>query len=182
MADSINRLCLTKDEVEKYLTYSPKTGIFHWKVWKSGWCDNDGRVWPGKVAGDVACHGYRRICVNYERRLAHHLAYLLMTGSFPPKNIQVDHINGDRSDNRWCNLRLVTNSENQMNSKRRYDNTSGFKGVSFCNVTGRWFAYINKNKLRYDLGRYDEIGDAIAARKSAELKMFGAYSTYARGI
>lgn len=165
----------------KFLDYDPETGVFTWKTWKSGWCDNDGRVRPGQVAGDIGNRGYRRICVNYKRTLAHRLAFLLMTGAFPKKGQQIDHINGDRDDNRWCNLRLVTNSQNQMNAKRREDNSSGCRGVSFCKITRRWFAYINVDGRRKDLGRHTDLADAIAARKVAELKMFGAYSAHKRG-
>jgi hypothetical protein len=177
VADSTSPL--TAERARECVTYDPSTGEFRWKSFKSGKAETDGRVKPGDIAGDIGNRGYRRVCIDYQRVTAHRLAFLVMTGAFPPRGTQVDHINGDRSDNRWVNLRLATSSTNQMNAKRRSDNASGARGVSFCKITRKWYAYINVNGKRKDLGRHLSREDAAAARKAAEAEHFGEFS---RGI
>lgn len=90
--------------------------------------------------------------------------------------IQVDHIKHKRFDNRKSQLRIVDNSKNQMNSKKRKDNTSGCKGVSWHKKNGMWYAYINVNKKRIHLGYFHKLEEAIRVRKNAEKKYFGKYS------
>ena len=86
----------------------------------------------------------------------------------------VDHINGNILDNRKKNLRVVTQSQNGMNSKLSDNNTSGVAGVSKSG--NKWTAYIRLNKERIYLGIYDDFDDAVNARKKAEEKYFGEYS------
>ena len=72
-----------------------------------------------------------------------------------PKDMQVDHINGNRLDNRRCNLRLATDGQNMGNSKIPRHNTSGFKGVSWDKRREQWEAYISKKDKKIHLGRFD---------------------------
>lgn len=88
----------------------------------------------------------------------------------------VDHINHNVKDNRRINLRLVDNSKNQMNAKIRSNNSSGYAGVCFRKSTGKWYANIQVNKKRIQLGTFIKKEDAIKARKEAEEKFFGKYS------
>lgn len=87
----------------------------------------------------------------------------------------IDHINHDKADNRRSNLRIVTNSQNQMNSRNR-QNTSGHKGISWHIRKRKWIAYIGYNNRIVYLGIFDDINDAISARKNAEQKYFGEYA------
>lgn len=89
---------------------------------------------------------------------------------------EVDHINGNKLDNRRSNLRIVNSSQNKMNSAMRSDNKSGSKGVIFDKARGKWKAYIRKDKLMYNIGRYDTKTEATKARAEAEKALFGAYS------
>lgn len=91
---------ITKEEVEKLYTYCPSSGIF---------TDNS----TGKAVGSVYQDGYRYMYVNTKRVKAHRLAFLIVEGAFPKH--QVDHINRDRGDNRWENLRHATHKENMRN-------------------------------------------------------------------
>lgn len=91
-------------------------------------------------------------------------------------NIYIDHINHNKSDNRKLNLRLVTNSQNQMNRKTPLNNTSGVIGVSWSKSKQKWRAYIEKDSKYIHLGYYDEFEDAVAARKIGEEKYYGEYS------
>lgn len=88
----------------------------------------------------------------------------------------VDHINHNKLDNRKCNLRIVSNSQNQMNKNIVGNNTSGFRGVSFHQKTKKWFAYICKDNKHIHLGYFDKIEDAIKKRKEAERIYFGEYN------
>lgn len=88
----------------------------------------------------------------------------------------VDHINHNLSDNRKCNLRPTTNSQNQMNAKLRINNTSGVTGVHWSTKRKKWFATITINQKRIQLGGFIKFDDAVKARKEAEEKYFGEFS------
>ena len=88
----------------------------------------------------------------------------------------VDHINHDKSDNRRCNLRIVSRSENQQNRKAPVNCPSGVRGVSRDKTSGKWTSKIWVNKKYKYLGAYHDFDDAVAARKAAEERYFGEYS------
>ena len=96
-----------------------------------------------------------------------------------PKGFQIDHINGNRLDNRIENLRIATYAENQWNAKKRIDNNSGVKGVCWHKASKRWMAQIKQNKRLFYLGTYDSIKEAerIVKKKRAEL-----HGEFARNI
>ena len=119
-------------------------------------------------AGGVNSLGYVQIGLLGVRYLAHRLAFLYMTGSFPLS--QVDHINHDRSDNRWKNLRGVTQGENKKNTKRYVTNKTGIHGVSWKKAREKWFSRIHADGQEVHVGCFDSFLDACCARKSAELK------------
>lgn len=89
-------------------------------------------------------------------------------------NFDIDHINHKTNDNRKENLRIVTRSQNQMNTKLRKDNTSSAKGVYYGN--NKWVASIQVNKKRIYLGSFDKFEDAVRVRKEAENKYFGEFN------
>lgn len=91
-------------------------------------------------------------------------------------SIIIDHINLNKSDNRKENLRIVSNSQNRMNTRPPKCNTSGTKGVCYVKSRNKWCAYISANKKRITIGRYDRIEEAIAARQKAEELYFGEYN------
>lgn len=93
-----------------------------------------------------------------------------------PPGLEVDHINGDKLDNRRCNLRAVTSAQNSWNAGLSARNTSGRKGVSYCGRRNRWHAYITVHGQRIHLGFYKCIDEAIAAREAQELAAFGEYA------
>ena len=92
-----------------------------------------------------------------------------------PDDMFVDHINHNTLDNRKSNLRICTHQQNMNNRTIPKNNSSGFKGVSWNKATGKWTAYIYTNKKKNNLGCYDNIEDAIEARRQAELEYFGEY-------
>lgn len=91
-------------------------------------------------------------------------------------NVLIDHINGDKLDNRKQNLRTVNKSQNAMNSKKPRNNTSGVKGVYWDKRSEKWEASIQINMKKNCLGYFKNKEDAIQARKKAEIKFFGEYA------
>lgn len=92
-----------------------------------------------------------------------------------PNNTDVDHINGNKLDNRRCNLRICSHKENSRNVKVSKNNKIGHLGISITKY-GRYRARIMVDGKEIRLGNYKNIEDAINARKEAELKYFGKYS------
>src|SRR3546814_1707207 len=91
-----------------------------------------------------------------------------MTGKWPPG--EVDHRNGARDDNRWCNLRKATKAQNQANARRRRDNTSGVKGVTWNKARKKWVAQIQAGGKRMSLGGFPTIDAADNAYQKAANK------------
>lgn len=92
-----------------------------------------------------------------------------------PEDMVVDHINHNPLDNRKSNLRVCTQQQNCMNTGLRGSNTSGTIGVCWDNKANKWMARINFNNRAIFLGYYDNIDEAIQARKQAEADLFGEY-------
>lgn len=88
----------------------------------------------------------------------------------------VDHIHHDKLDNRKSQLRIVTNSQNQMNKDKPNNNSSGYKGISWHKNCKKWIAQIGLNGKLIYLGIFDDIEDAKQARRDAEIKYFGEYN------
>lgn len=134
----------------------------------------------GKAAGTRLKNGYWHICVSVNgvkrRFLAHRLAWFLAHGRWPEEDI--DHINGDRSDNRIANLREASRSENLQNAAMRSDNTSGVKGVYFNKARGKWQAYIRLDGKQAYLGIFTELADASLAIHEAREKHHGTFANH----
>ena len=141
------------------LEYDPETGIFVWLRTKA-------KARAGEEAGFIDIHGYRRISINGVKHYAHRLAWWFVYQKWPAHVI--DHINRIKTDNRICNLRAVTQKENGLNCKLGKNNSSGVTGVSFDKRRVKWQAYINRSGKKISLGSYENITDAINARKNAE--------------
>jgi hypothetical protein len=165
----IRRTIPSPSEVATLLSYDPQTGSLQWRKKCRG-------TDPDREAGIFTDQGYRTIYIGNRRVLAHRIAWAIQTGAWPPENMDMDHINGNRSDNRWSNLRLASRSQNNMNAKRRSDNKSGRKGVSKRADTGKWHARIKIKGKVILLGDFTDIADAIAARAAAEPKYHAEFS------
>lgn len=159
------------EELNDWLAYDQETGQITWrkriqahKGWKH----------PGDQCGGIQSNGYRQIIFRRSSYLAHRLAWFLYYRQHPPGCI--DHINGDRDDNRIINLRPATRSQNCMNSTVRKTSKSGVKGVTWCSKRGQWRATLEKNGLVLLSARYDKLDDAVAARRAAECLHFGVYN------
>ena len=151
--------------IKDVLSYDPRTGEFRWKVCRKG-C----RV--GDIVGSKRHDGYIKIGVGYSNIFAHRLAWWFVHGVWPNKNI--DHIDGNPSNNRIANLRLATQSQNLMNSEKRKDNTSGIRGVS--RYRNKWQAKIWVNGNCLWLGCFDTIEEAAKKYKVASELLHGQYA------
>jgi hypothetical protein len=145
---------LTHDRLTKLLTYDPETGHFIWQISKPG-------ISYDKQAGSLKPEGYIVITIDYSLYLAHRLAYFYMTKEWPAE--EIDHINRNRADNRWCNLRPASHSENALNCSLRKDNMSGKAGVTPSSQSS-WKVH---HKGKY-LGTFALLEDAIKAKEEAE--------------
>jgi hypothetical protein len=157
------------EELKEYLDYNPDTGIFIWKK------SNNGFIKEGRKAGSLNSNGYNRIQFMKNEVMLHRVAYYMHYGVDPLEKL-VDHINGDKADNRIKNLRLVTNQQNLFNksslSKRNF---SGFTGVFWSKKARKWQVSIVYNGKNIYLGLYSNKEDAIKARKEAEIKYYGEF-------
>ena len=160
---------ITQQYLKERLIYHPLTGHFFWKHKDTGskWDKRWNSRWAGKRAGYVSeLSGYDIINIDHQDYPAHRLAFLYITGAFPTD--EVDHINRDRSDNRWGKIRLVSHRENNMNTGMQKNNTSGQMGVYWEKSQSKWSAKIKINYKSIHLGTFELYEDACAARKDAE--------------
>lgn len=156
---------LTHEYLTKVLDYNAETGEFIWKRPASY------QMKPGDIAGATNASGYILICINSIRYKANRLAWFYHYGKWPcDETPYVDHINGNKADNRIANLRLVTKSQNSRNHKGRSSNTSGVTGVTFKKSNNKWQALIGDNGTYKFLGYFDNFEDAVKARKAAEIE------------
>ncbi len=150
------------EALRKDFSYNPVTGeIYNNRL---------GRVVGGKNVG------YLTVWVNDDGRrkriLAHRLAWALHYGQWVTLPAEIDHVNGNRSDNRLGNLRIVSRQVQMRNVPIGRNNKTGATGVSYCKQTKRYAATININRKQIWLGRHDSLNEAIAVRKAAE-KRYG---------
>ena len=111
--------------------------------------------------------GYRSIQIKGKAYLAHRLIWFCEKGYQPE---YIDHINGNKLDNRLSNLRSVSYIENNKNAAMRSDNKSGQTGVCWCKRELSWRVTININKKQKHIGMYKDLQEAIEVRKEAEIK------------
>lgn len=147
------------------LHYDPDTGLFTW-------AETNRRGFVGRQAGCFCPRdGYIRIRINGKLELAHRLAWNMHYPDNPvTADEQIDHINHNRTDNRICNLRKATNTENSRNASLGSNNTSGALGVWFEKRRNKWAVEIKVDRKKIHIGQFENFEDAVAARKTAEVK------------
>lgn len=152
---------ITQERLKELLHYNADTGNFDWHRRYRG-CRLD-RI------GHLTRFGYLLIGIDGRSYQAHRLAWLYIHGEMPKH--QIDHINGDKLDNRIENLRDVSQHHNCKNKSRAKNNTSGVTGVYWSKTKNKWKASIGINNKTKALGSFDTIFDAAAARISAQNKL-----------
>ena len=161
---------VTASRLQELLDYNPHTGIFTRLKGVKGYS-------VGSKVGSVNSDGYLRIMIDGRKYQSHRLAFLWMTGDWPKD--EVDHIDGERMNNRWDNLREATQSQNQANSKIKSTNTSGLKGASFHKQRQKWLAQIQINSRQRFLGYFDTKEEAHESYCSAAIKLQGEFARFA---
>jgi hypothetical protein len=156
--------------VRELLLYDPETGHFTWRISRKG---TKGVGKRAGVATGPKSHQVVSIGIDYSRLIAHRLAWLYMTGEWP--TLTIDHINHNQLDNRWCNLRLATQTQNNANTPLRRHNTSGFKGVSWHKKSGRWRASLTFRRKHYHLGFFSDPKNAYVAYCAKARELHGEF-------
>jgi hypothetical protein len=162
------------DVLRDILTYDPKTGKLFWRTRDEKYFTGArfAKMWNTKFAGkeaftSIGGRGYLHGAIFRKTFTAHRVAFALHAGKWPSDLI--DHINGDRTDNRASNLRTASNLQNSQNRTCVHpSNTSGTRGVTWDSRRKRWFAKITVAEKQIALGRYARIEDAVRARVEAE--------------
>lgn len=147
------------DRFREVFAYDPVTGIVTRKVPTAPMHK------VGEAVGSRMSKGYLSCSLDYKSHLVHRIAWAIVHGRMPEG--EIDHINGDRTDNRLCNLRDVPKRLNQLNRPKgaRKDNSSGHTGV-FQRSNGKFRAMVGGAKLRKHLGTFETFDEAVRAREA----------------
>jgi len=137
-------------------------------------------IWNGRFAGKAALtavrgDGYRHGAIHGVYYISHRVIWKMMTGEDP---IEIDHIDGDRKNNRWNNLRNIPSKLNKRNAARHADNRSGVTGVRRTN-RGGWQAFITVDYKMICIGSSNSFDEAVKMRKDAEVK-YGFHANHGR--
>ncbi len=154
--------------LKEVFDYNPETGIFI-RIKTVGKRTD----LVGTIAGSKMKIGYLAIGIDERTYYAHRLAWFYMTGKWPK---YIDHINGIRTDNRFSNLRLATNSQNCANRAKQSNNTSGHKGVFWHKKARKWMVSIEVEGKQIYCGLFVDFGEACAAYAAAETRYFGEFA------
>lgn len=176
-----------KSVLRQLLRYDPDSGMFHWRAREPELFEEtqvSRRLkafrWNSRNAFREALtankHGYKGGTIFGMQVLAHRVAWKWMTGEDAH---EIDHINGDKSDNRFANLRVVTRQENSRNKPMMRRNISGHMGVSYVQKSDRWRADINVGDKQVYLGQFKTKAEAVAARRAAD-KVIGFHPNHGR--
>ncbi len=165
--------------LRELLRYEPETGKLFWlrrdvslfEDTPNKTAEQQCKWWNGRFADQPAftargVHDCRAGRIFGTTHYAHRVIWAIAYGEWPSD--EIDHINGNRADNRLSNLRSVSHQVNMQNKARYRSNRSGTPGVSFHPRMKRWQAYITVNGRRRHLGSFGRKSDAVAARVSAQ--------------
>lgn len=161
---------LRQDRLHELICYEPETGKMFWRVAR-------GNRASGAEAGCDSDNGYRKLRIDGQEHYLHRVVFLYITGKFPAAD--TDHINGDRQDNRWSNLRAVSRSENLKNAKIPITNKSGVMGVFWNADKKKWTAKIKVHQRDIHLGHFNSKNAAAVARLAAQAR-YGFHENHGR--
>jgi hypothetical protein len=156
------------NELSRHIKYDPDTGVGIWLVTLSS------RGLAGTIAGTLG-NDYWHIGYKSKMYRAHRLFWFLETGQ-DPGPLTVDHVDQNKSNNKFSNLRLATYSQQMHNQRKRFDNTSGHKGITWRKDLKKYCARIKIYGKSIHLGHYDTLEQAIFARQAKELELYGEFS------
>lgn len=150
------------EEIKKLLWYDKESGLFFCRVALHR------NVKPWRTVGNFESKGYLQIKLGNHFYMAHRLAWRYVTGNDPGDN-QIDHVDLNKNNNAFSNLRLVTNKQNCENRKINARNKTGYRGVYMKG--NRFVAEICHNYVRIKIGSYTTLQEAVdeVAKKRKEL-------------
>lgn len=164
---------LSQENLRKLFSYDPESGVLKHAFTKNHMAQK------GSVAGSPnVVSGYLYVGVKGRLHRVHRIVWTMVKGGIPD-GFHIDHINGNRTDNRIANLRLVTNHENHKNMRMRKDNKSGITGVYWSKSRAKWEAEIRLNGKKIYLGRFLTKREAEEARIIAE-RRYGFHPNHGR--
>jgi hypothetical protein len=152
--------------LDEWISYDAETGKLYWKKQR-----HPLYAIAGGEAGGMSPRGYIRVGIKGNYYQAHRICWTIHHQEVLPLEAILDHINGDKTDNRICNLRLATCSENNHNKQLNPRNKTGVKGVFYypANSSIRpWMVTIKINDKQHYLGTYSTLDEAKEVRKRAE--------------
>jgi hypothetical protein len=159
--------------LNELFAYDKETGLINWKI------SVGKRIKAGAIAGTVSYKGYIRIgltidgkCSNFA---AHRIAWYIATET-DPCDLQIDHIDGNRLNNSFANLRLASHAQNNWNRLLSPNSHSGFKGVSWHKRDKKWKASIAIHRRNIYLGTFDTPELAHMAYCKAAAELFGEFA------
>lgn len=159
---------ITKELIQALFSYMPNGSLVR-KV------TTNPRAKQGTISGCLNKAGYLRTTVAGRLYYNHHLVWLLFHGYLPK---MLDHINGDRADNRIENLRECTQEENMRNCRNKKNNTTGIKGVTWRPTKGKFRARITVDQKEVCIGHYDTLEEASQAVQQARTTHHGAFARH----
>jgi hypothetical protein len=157
-------MALSQNELNSIFEYEPLTGVVRWKERRSN-------IAQGSIAGCVHGSGYKVVTINSKTYKLHRIIWIMLFGQIP-ENFYLDHINGNKIDNRLENLRLATNNQNQQNRPAPKNSSSGYRGVTWHKQVNKWMARICHEGKRTTIGFFDTAEDAYEAYKQEAKKLF----------
>jgi hypothetical protein len=161
------RTTISHAELLRVLNYFPDTCVFTWRVKTAN------KSVAGKAAGSLKNGKYQRLCINKTFYLSHRLAWFYVYGEWP--NNLIDHINGEKDDNRIANLRQANAAENARNTGLRSTNTSGVKGVGWVKRRKKFQAQLRTPEGPVNLGMFGDLRQAEEAVNAAREQMHGDF-------
>lgn len=165
---------VTQEYLKWLFSYDPETGLFTRLVARKG-------VAAGAIAGCRTLNGYTTISIKIDgvvsRFYAHRLAWLYIHGEWPIDVL--DHVNGDRSDNRMINLRAAQKNQNSFNARMKSSNKSGVKGVCWHKAMKKWHAQLRFNGEQQNLGFFDNLEEAERIVRLARETHHGEFARHA---
>lgn len=179
-SDMTKKLILPIETLHKLLRCDPIAGLLFWHERTPDMFSDGGfgryvncKRWNSRLSDKEAFTsdnglGYKRGKIFGHDYLAHRVIWAMETGAWPVD--QIDHINHNKTDNRFVNLREATATENQRNRSMQKNNTSGHTGVFWDKRDGKWSAEIRAGGKQINLGHFDNMDEAIATRAAASIE------------
>lgn len=154
-------------KIKEFISYDPVSGEFTWK-------QNKGRAKAGDVVGWLSAEGYRKAKIFGVTYTLHRLGWMMVNGGIAD-NIDIDHINCNRADNRISNLRLATRGQNLRNEGLRKNNRTGVKGVNWHKKHGKYQVQVMLNRKKFHGGYFDSLSDAEIASTLLRDRLHGEF-------